>query len=101
MLEAFFAWGQKAPSMPAMLRVGKYAIEGLINHGIRIHYLLLFYTYGKNVQILAYKFKINNQKKFPNMAMNLHVHLFDIILKLSIMLKLSSIPDLSICPNKR
>ena len=29
MLEAFFAWCQKAPSMPAMLRIGKCAIEGL------------------------------------------------------------------------
>ena len=31
MQEAFFPWGQKAPSMSAMLRVGKCAIKGLKN----------------------------------------------------------------------
>ena len=31
MQEAFFTWGQKAPSTPAMLRVEKYAIERLIS----------------------------------------------------------------------
>ena len=63
MREAFFVWGQKVPSMPAMLRVGKCAIEGLTNETAKEENFVCFSAYTLIKALHVFPIKLNSQQE--------------------------------------